>query len=168
MKKSLLAIAATAVLAISTATAAGAYTLDEAASTGWVGKGEVQTAFGWNNAQLQQRGKDVTFSYGSEDSYQITCQWEAGKSGNIQTRVRERAVTVALDVTGVDRKNPQGSINGYFLTLGEEVATGGDVPAIGGTCQAEGNDGQITEVTPLGSTGGGLSVTYGTTTVLLP
>jgi len=45
------AIAAAALIA--TATGASAATLDSATGAGFVGKGEVQSAFGWNNAKMQ-------------------------------------------------------------------------------------------------------------------
>lgn len=43
-------------------TAAAAVTYDPATGHGFVGKGEVQIAYGWNNSALQKNAKDVTFT----------------------------------------------------------------------------------------------------------
>lgn len=43
------------------ASALAAVTFDASTGTGFVGKGDVQLAFGWNNKQLQANAAGVTF-----------------------------------------------------------------------------------------------------------
>lgn len=59
--RNILATGALATVAVvSFGSAANAYTID-AAGKGFVGKGEVQSAFGWNNAKMQTNHEAVTF-----------------------------------------------------------------------------------------------------------
>ncbi len=53
-------------------------TFDPTTGAGFVGKGDVQTAFGWNNQALQANAADVTFSYNAVDTYSATCSWITG------------------------------------------------------------------------------------------
>ena len=62
MRKTILGIAALAVIAtpLALASAGNAYTAD-AAGKGFVGKGEVQSAFSWTNAKMQTNHTSITF-----------------------------------------------------------------------------------------------------------
>lgn len=53
--KTLVALAAATLATVAIA----AVTFDPVTGTGFVGKGDVQTAFGWNNQQLQQNADGV-------------------------------------------------------------------------------------------------------------
>jgi hypothetical protein len=127
----------------------------EDGETLFVGKGDVQRALGLNNSELQA-GK-FSFAFRADDTYNVTCQWTAGQSGNTQIKVRERAVTSEVVTDSKTRKNPQGNITGFNLTFGADTGDG-EVPSIGGLCQAEGNNGVITDVELLSTTPGGLTV----------
>jgi hypothetical protein len=60
IRKSVIGFALAALIAAS-APLMAAVTFDPATGTGFVGKGDVQSAFGWNNAGLQQNAAGVTF-----------------------------------------------------------------------------------------------------------
>src|SRR4051794_13995537 len=63
MRRFILGFAATAAIAapLALGSAANAYTMD-GTGKGFVGKGEVQSAFGWNNATMQTNHTSITFS----------------------------------------------------------------------------------------------------------
>jgi len=64
-------VAATLMLAPA---ASAAVTFNETNGTGFVGKGDVQVAFGWNNKQLQTNAKDVSFSFTQDATQAVTQQ----------------------------------------------------------------------------------------------
>lgn len=68
-----------------TTAAYAAVTFDEETGTGFVGKGDVQEAFGWNNAQLQQSAGDVEFVVKSTAEYDFDCAWYTGLGGRLAT-----------------------------------------------------------------------------------
>jgi hypothetical protein len=57
--------------------------------TGFVGKGDVQTAFGWNNAQFQRNASGITFTYANDLIEAQTCwQWQNGEVVEVWLRYR--------------------------------------------------------------------------------
>jgi hypothetical protein len=94
--------------------AAASVTFDPATGSGFVGKGDVQSAFGWNNPQLQANASSVTFSYIVTGTLTQTCEREAGHS-----QVITRAFTRTLDV--------QASI----LSSGRNISSGLNGPNTG-------------------------------------
>jgi hypothetical protein len=76
-------------LGASSQNALAAVTFDPETGEGFVGKGDVQEVFGWNNKGLQDNAKDVQFrvSSGTESS------WECYNSNNEKTQVRSQSVT---------------------------------------------------------------------------
>jgi hypothetical protein len=159
-------LAALAAAAFTTAVMA-AVTFDPATGTGFVGKGDVQLAFGWNNNQLQTNASGVGFTYEAESRYAYTCTWITGdgKPGEKEHEVtlkKTSSVNSTVDYTARERNQ----INGFILNgYGSEVTTQ-PVPVVGGSCLGEGTNGTITAVQTLYSNGG-LYVTYGGTSVLL-
>ena len=55
-------------LLVAGAANASAYTMDSS-GIGWVGKGEVQSAYGWNNKAMQNNVGGVTFVYEATATY---------------------------------------------------------------------------------------------------
>jgi hypothetical protein len=103
----MLGLVALVVMAM-TATAAFAYTLN-ADGTGFVGKGEVQTAFGWNNQQLQRNAEGVSF-----ESVVVTERsWTCTNTNNDNTQVRERTTTTTAVNDSIARERNQ--ITGFNL-----------------------------------------------------
>jgi hypothetical protein len=102
MKRIAAAAAAAGFALVLTAGSAMAYDID-ASGNGFVGKGEVQLAFGWNNKQLQDKAGDVSFRLASTSStaYSWTCDRDAGP----QTNERSNTTTTTTQglVDGVAR-----------------------------------------------------------------
>jgi hypothetical protein len=98
-KRILSCVAATAfaaTLALATP-ATAAVTFDPATGVGFVGKGDVQLAFGWNNSQLQTRAPGVSFAAESETVSEVS--WVCTNTRNENTQERERTTTTST--TGV-------------------------------------------------------------------
>ncbi|MEU0217673.1 hypothetical protein ABZ281_22310 [Streptomyces sp. NPDC006265] len=68
-----LAATAAAVLVVA-GPAAASVALDPATGTGFVGKGDVQTSFAWNNKQLQTNSDGVSFTYATTTHYSAVCE----------------------------------------------------------------------------------------------
>lgn len=162
------ALGLAAVLACATAFAA--VTFDASTGTGFVGKGDVQDAFGWNNAALQNNAEGVSFSYEATTTYAALCTFTTGE-GTRGEKTHYVPHTIALDIGGeilhTARKHHQ--IDGFNLTgFGESFTETGTIPVVGGPCMGNpGHDGVWTGVEQLEGGEGGLYVNYGATRVLL-
>ncbi|AGM04761.1 hypothetical protein [Amycolatopsis keratiniphila] len=147
---------------------AQAYTLDPATGTGFVGKGEVQTPFGWNNAKLQANASGVSFTYDETGTYAAVCTWVTGegtKGEKTHNVAHATSTSVANEVTYDARVKTQ--ITGFTLKGFSTTTTTGEIPLVGEACPGNpGTNGTWTSVTETGSTGG-LYVHYGTATALL-
>jgi len=164
-------LAAGAALAVVSTAAFAAVAVDDTGH-GFVGKGDVQLAFGWNNAQLQRNASGVTFTYEQSTEYTAVCTFVTGegtrgeRTHNIpHTTLTGISATVAYDA------RTRNQITGFLLNgfSGTPTTIGGEVPVVGGACPGnEGHDGTWTSVTPGLPTGGGLFVNYGGTAVPLP
>lgn len=120
------------------AVSASAYTMDETGK-GWVGKGEVQTVFGYNNATMQANVGAISFSYDSSVTYAQDCYKMVGGVKNPQ-RVEvtfTKSQTVSAVVGSDARKT--GQWTGWFLT--GFSSTTGDTTAPESICNpADGGD----------------------------
>ena len=65
-------IAVTAATLLLAPAASAAVTINETNGTGFVGKGDVQVAFGWNNKQLQTNATGVSFSFTQDATQAVT------------------------------------------------------------------------------------------------
>ena len=167
-KKILTGVAATAfaaTLALATP-ATAAVTFDSTTGTGFVGKGDVQTALVWNNQQLQKNASALTFSYESEDLYSATCEWVTGegtKGEKLHEVTYKRQTSVQSTVAYDARVKNQ--ITGFNLTGFGTTITSGTVPVVDEACQGDGREGTWTDVELTSSSGGGLYVNHLSTTV---
>jgi hypothetical protein len=127
-------------------------TFDSTTGTGWVGKGDVQTAFGWNNKAAQDNVNNVAFSAQSEERYQVTCEWTTGPDHNRQTHDVSRPIVRAVSSTVGYEARKTGHWTGYNLTGYGATVGGGAVPTVGGQCP-NGHFGTITEVSGGGDEG---------------
>lgn len=163
-----------AVAVITAAAAAAAFaavTFEPVSGTGFVGKGDVQLAFGWNNKQLQDNATFVTFSTEQSTQYSITCEWETVTGGK-NSKIIEHVVTIKKN------RNVQGAVNadpragrsqftGFNLFgYGAVTETGGVAPKVGDACPMANESAEVTEVTA-NSTPLTLSVNYGGVAVVL-
>jgi uncharacterized protein YfaS (alpha-2-macroglobulin family) len=107
----LVVLAAVVVLAASAVSAA--VTFDAETGTGFVGKGDVQLVFGWNNKQLQDNAELLQFRANSEVVTEVS--WVCTNSNNQNTQERERTTTISIQgvVSAVARERNQ--VTGFIL-----------------------------------------------------
>jgi hypothetical protein len=129
-----------------------AITIDLEGGTGFVGKGDVQSFFGWNNPQMQAAASGIEFRYRSD------AEWTCSKPHPVQPEdiVQERSTTVRAASTVIGRENSQGlngPWSGFILTFGSTQTQG---PALG-SCPDDNSefefDDNLTEV-------GGLQIRF--------
>jgi hypothetical protein len=98
-KRSILAAIA-AVAVVSTAVYAEVvFNSDD--GTGFVGKGDVQLLFGWNNKALQDNVNDVEFRYSSSTEQVTEYDWTCTNTNNENVNERKRDVTTTSSVQGL-------------------------------------------------------------------
>jgi hypothetical protein len=115
MKKHFALLSAAAMLVVGSGAAS-------AQTTVLVGKGEVQTALGWNNAQLQSNANNLTWSYMEESTVELVCQRENRNNTVTQTRTGSRTVSATVDYS--TRGNRQ--VTGFVLQIGELIVSGSE------------------------------------------
>jgi hypothetical protein len=106
--------ALTAGLMMIATAAMAAVNFDPVTGTGFVGKGEVQTAFGWNNPTLQNNAGAVSFRSVSEVVTEVS--WTCTNENNQNVQERERTTTTSIEgvVSAVGRERNQ--VTGFNLT----------------------------------------------------
>lgn len=142
-----------------------AVTFDPATGTGFVGKGDVQTPFGWNNAKLQQNAGNLVFSFDSTETYDVTVEWDTGNH-NVTHHVIEvhRTSTVSANVLYDARTHKQ--VDGFVLRgYGAVTMTGGSIPNVGDEFGGPGHI--VTNVELVSTTGGVLTVSNGSASAVL-
>ncbi len=132
-----IALALAAMLVASTA-AMAAVSFDPVTGTGFVGKGDVQLIYGWNNQQLQTNAGSVKFRATTTSTANWTCSRPAPTPRDPDREItQERASTTTTQgvVTKIARERNQ--ITGFILNgySGTPVETT-DGPAVG-TCPSD-------------------------------
>jgi hypothetical protein len=112
-KKSVALIVGVAALTV-TGSALAAVTFDPATGTGFVGKGDVQLLYGWNNAQLQNNAGSLQFRATSTEVTEVTWECTNANNENIQERARTTTTTTQGLVSSIARVKNQ--ITGFNLT----------------------------------------------------
>lgn len=122
-------------VAVATSIAAiahAAVTFDATTGTGFVGKGDVQTALGLNNAQLQAQAESLTFTYSDTATYNVPCQKET--AGRKETHTLENTFKRKQTVNGTidyDARK-QNQVNGFNLKGFGSITIDGKVACPGG------------------------------------
>lgn len=131
MRKILTGILAGVLTLAMTTVAFAAVTFNTETSTGFVGKGDVQTALGLNNAQMQQAIKDnsITFTLVTVQTYEYDEVWETNRKSHSVDRVTTTTLNSSVDFNA--RKANQ--YNGFNITGSEEINTTGEIPVQGAT-----------------------------------
>jgi len=159
-----------AVMTFATAVASASVSFDPVSGTGFIGKGDVQLVYGWNNKQLQDNASSLTFSLQAQEQYKYDCTFtvEVGRDKVREPRTQNRGKDTSLNASVQFDARTQKQITGFILTgLGADTTTGGEVPVDGGSCPGgQFNDGAISNVELVSSTGG-LFVNFGGNSVLL-
>jgi hypothetical protein len=95
---------------------------------GFVGKGELQIPWGWNNAKLQSEADFVLFTYEEVGTYTVICDGHSNPSQNPRT-FSNKVVGIEASVARELRKNSVGQVTGFSLIdIGDELATGEGCP----------------------------------------
>jgi hypothetical protein len=144
MKKLMVPVLALMACATTAVVAYAVVVFDPISGTGFVGKGDLQVPWGWNNAVMQANAEGVSFGYEliEEADYDVVCEWDTVTGGKTPKTIHHVVATtadidssVAYDVSKSTRRNPQGSVNGFFLLGGENVVVDeSDLPAVGDAC----------------------------------
>jgi hypothetical protein len=122
--------------ALAFATSASAdVTFDPSSGTGFVGKGDVQSPFGWNNAMLQSYANALSFNFEAEAVYDVTCEKETAKSTLRKAFKRSRATDLSIEFEL--RQNKRMVTGFHLIGYGDEVESTVDGSDI---CPATDND----------------------------
>jgi hypothetical protein len=145
-------------------TALGAVTFDAESGEGFVGKGDVQLVYGWNNKQLQDNADKVDFRVSAVSETTWTCSRPAPTPNDPDREiVQERSQTTTIQglVTTVARESSKGKlgpVTGFNLLGYEEGSTeSSEGPAVG-TCPANPSGFTYDENAETTSLGGGFQV----------
>jgi hypothetical protein len=95
------------------------------AGNGFVGKGDVQTAFGWNNAQLQANSGHLYFSYSASVVTTQDTTWSCtnDRNDNVQDRARTTTTTTTTSNPNYGEARVKNQITGFNLTGGTANTT---------------------------------------------
>lgn len=145
-------------IGIFTSSAFAAVTYDPTGGTGFVGKGDVQLALGYNNAQMQAVAENLNFTYEAVDIYQVTVSWVTGegtRGEKIHTVAHKKSSVFNADVDYDPRRAKQ--YTGFILNgfVGEPTIEG-IIPDVGD--EFPGNSGHIVTNVSLDSSTSGLYV----------
>lgn len=176
-RKSILAFALAGAL-VTTATVLADVEFDPATGTGFSGKGDVQSAFHWNDELAQQNIPSVTF-HAELIQYEKQGCYITGQPPSPETLVgyRHHYRTGTAGVNFEPRRNPQDKINGvYLLGYSSEIIWSDWSDPVGDNGETEGNacpgfspPGPSThpakEWIPEGTVAAGLFVTFNGVTV---
>jgi hypothetical protein len=132
MRKIILSVAMLGALAVPTV--ASASVAVDSSGNGFVGKGDVQVAFGWNNKQLQDNAKNVTFT-SKQDASQALSQsaTQLGTMGVTQSVSRE--VSCVTD-TGRKTFNREGTRSGTRIGSRDGSRNGSRSGTLAGTIKS--------------------------------
>jgi hypothetical protein len=108
------AAAAGFALVLSAGSALAAVTFDPATGTGFVGKGDVQTVYSWNNAALQANHTAVKFRVNSTTVEAYSWECTNTKNEKIQPRANVTTSTVQGLLSSTARERNQ--ITGFNIT----------------------------------------------------
>ena len=97
-----------------TAGATAAVTFDPATGTGFVGKGDVQLIYGWNNQQLQNNAGLLQFRAISTEVSEVS--WTCTNSNNENLQVRQRTTTTNSQTVVSNIARVRNQITGFNLT----------------------------------------------------
>ena len=167
MRKFIIAASIAALAVVPTVASAADFNAET--GHGFVGKGEIQTPFSWNDQKLQSNAANVTFTYDktTAEDWAVTCEWDTsstqGKDHEVVIKHHEARksadvnAAVAYDVKSGSRINPNSKVTGFNLTdkgIVTTTSSGDDIPAVGDACLGNGQgtiNPTITEVTQLSS-----------------
>jgi hypothetical protein len=112
--KLLVLVVLAAVLVLAASAVSAAVTFDAESGEGFVGKGDVQLVFGWNNKALQDKADDVQFRASSEVVTEVS--WTCTNTNNENTQERERTTTTTVEGLVSSTARERNQITGFILS----------------------------------------------------
>ena len=106
---------------------------------GFVGKGDVQTLFGWNNATMQANHTSIEFELVMQAGYTFECEWWTGPSHNRRHHTNTKEIELDINATVESSSRRTGQYTGWNLGPASGDAVSIDEPT-DADCGAEGND----------------------------
>jgi hypothetical protein len=129
--------------------------INAAGGFGWVGKGDVQQAYGWNNKTLQTNAQGVSFEVKEHQKLTIVCEIEKELGKVVEVRYPELNITRnVISTTDSDPRQNNSRFTGYRLNgYGFQTASGSkESYNVGDACTAQGTEGKVVSVTSAGHT----------------
>ena len=83
--------------------------------TGFVGKGDVQSVYGWNDHDLQENAGLVMFRGSSLEVSQVSWACRNSNNNNLQVRSRTTTTSASSGLSHEIRFNPMGHVTGFNL-----------------------------------------------------
>jgi hypothetical protein len=105
-------VLATALFATS---ASAEVTFNPATGTGFVGKGDVQSAFEWNDAGLQAHADGISFTFAVSATWNVPCVNNKARTPVFHVFKRHTSFDAGI-VAHVARENPNDKVTGFILT----------------------------------------------------
>lgn len=114
-------------------------TVDEN-GVGFVGKGDVQSIYGWNNADLQANVQKIIFRLSTTTSAKWICAGYNGANKYTTMKKSSESNKVSVGVSYTARRNSQAQVTGFILkgrdvTIATAVVPGTCPPANGWVVQ---------------------------------
>jgi hypothetical protein len=131
--KKLLTIVSTVVLSLTIVGSAFAdVTVDPTTGIGFVGKGDVQSALGLNNSQMQAKAGSLSFTLVTADTYNVTEEWTTGGVKTQTTHTVTKTTTNSLTDTIAYNARTHKQVDGFYLTgISSGTTTDGNLPEVG-------------------------------------
>jgi hypothetical protein len=126
MKKVSLFVVIVAILVLAVTAVSAAVTFDLESGTGFVGKGDVQLAFGWNNATLQANAADLSFTYENMGEYTLVCSRIHDIHGYQEHTFKNRVIGIEAEVEVEVRANKNEQVTGFLLAGYGDVQSSGE------------------------------------------
>lgn len=130
MRKIFTLISALAILGMLATSALAAVTFNPATGTGFIGKGDVQLAFEWNNKALNNNIGAVAFTYEVEGTYTYVCSRVHSRHGYQEQTFPNKVTSLNSELEHELRNNKKGAVTGIRLVgFGDVVASGEGCPS---------------------------------------
>jgi hypothetical protein len=111
-----------AAILMASMSATAAVNVDEQ-GVGFVGKGDVQSVYDWNNSMLQGNADQVQFKFSSTGTVSWYCEGVNTAGITVKTDVRNEDIGTNAYIAFDARKNRAGQITGFILNGFEGNAT---------------------------------------------
>lgn len=156
----ILAVGVSFFLSLSSASAMVVF--DSSTGTGFIGKGDVQTVFSWNDQKLEANAASLAFVYNFQEQYDVVCYWETvtGHGTVPHSIVANKSVLVKDAVSYASRAKGNKVVTGFMLNGFGYPTYNKPAPVVGEACPG-GGAGTVVSVVGPTVIPGGVSVHFG-------